>query len=211
MKQWLRNNLLPALIAALIRLIGLTVRIRLADPHEVAEWRRGRNFILAYWHNRILLLACAYRKFLPHQPMLTLSSLSNDGQLMVDVLSLFGIGAVRGSTSRHGRQAFLQSVTELKDHRRCIGITPDGPRGPRYKAQMGILALSKATGVPIVPLQWHSERKWVIARSWDRFQIPVPFTRAECRLGEPISVPGDAGPEVMEEYRQRLEKALGGD
>jgi lysophospholipid acyltransferase (LPLAT)-like uncharacterized protein len=123
----------------------------------------------------------------------------------------FGVGAVRGSSSRNGSQAFRQLLVELKRNHSSVSITPDGPRGPRYRVQMGSIALAKMSGLPIVPVQWESKRKWIIARSWDRFQIPCPFTRVECRIGEPIYVPEDASEAFMEECRQRLERALGGD
>jgi lysophospholipid acyltransferase (LPLAT)-like uncharacterized protein len=211
MKQWIRKHILPPLVVFIIRAINSTIRVRMVDPHGVMGWATKTNFIGAYWHNRILVLPCYYEKYLGHHPMLTLNSLSSDGQLMADILKHFNVKAVRGSTSRRGTEAFLELLRELKENGKSVSITPDGPRGPRYHAQMGIIALAKLSGLPIVPIVWESERKWVITRSWDHFQIPKPFTRAECRFPEPIRVSPDAEPEEMERCRLLLEERLGGE
>jgi hypothetical protein len=88
-----------------------------------------------------------------------------------------------------------------------LAITPDGPRGPRYVVQEGVMALAQVTGLPIIPASYYLGWK-VQAKSWDRFQIPLPFSVCEVMIGKPVRVPREASDEERETLRQQLEQAL---
>src|SRR6185295_11123120 len=104
--------------------------------------------------------------------------------LLARVLELNGVEPVRGSTSRRGRQALLELVT-WAERGFDLAITPDGPRGPCYVVQDGVIALAQLTGLPIVPVSYHL--RWRIRlKSWDRFQIPLPFGPCIAYVGEPL-------------------------
>jgi len=135
-----------------------------------------------------------------------LVSASKDGALLAAVLGRFGVEQVRGSSSRRGPQALL----ELTSHAQMgydLAITPDGPRGPRYVVQEGVIALAQLTGLPIIPVTCNTRRKLCL-KSWDRFQIPLPFSKCEVILNEPILVPRQAGEAEREERRSQLENCL---
>jgi lysophospholipid acyltransferase (LPLAT)-like uncharacterized protein len=113
---------------------------------------------------------------------------------------------VRGSSSRRGPQALLE-LTGWAERGYDLAITPDGPRGPRYVVQEGVMALAQVTGFPIIPASYYLGRK-VQAKSWDRFQIPLPFSVCEVMIGKPVRVPREASDEERETLRQQLEQAL---
>src|SRR5208283_4835647 len=113
---------------------------------------------------------------------------------------------VRGSSSRRGPQALLEMAT-LAGLGYDLAITPDGPRGPRYVVQDGVMSLAQVTGLPIVPFSFFARRK-ICLRSWDGFQIPLPFSRCEINVARPIRVPRDATDSERGELRRQLEQAL---
>ena len=135
-----------------------------------------------------------------------LVSASKDGALLAAILARFGVQQVRGSSSRRGPQALLE-LTSRAETGYDLAVTPDGPRGPRYVVQNGVIALAQVTGSPIIPVTCNTRWKLRL-KSWDQFQIPLPFARCEMILKAPISVPRDADDVQREEQRKRLEASL---
>ncbi|MEO5803534.1 MAG: lysophospholipid acyltransferase family protein [Verrucomicrobiota bacterium] len=166
--------------------------------------------IFCVWHNRLALSMVAYSHFgkaiWPSAGLAAMISASKDGGLLASVLKKFGVQAVRGSSSRRGRQALLESTTWMEKGFH-IAITPDGPRGPRYRVQDGVLALAQVTGAPIVPVSARIRGK-IRLRSWDRFQIPLPFARCDIHFGAPIHIPRELSNHEKEKFRKQLQKAL---
>jgi len=173
------------LAALLIRLLGASVRLRVQDPHGVLDKLGREPMIFAFWHCRILLMPYIYRKLVHGRRLKVMMSRSRDGEFISEVAARFGIEAVRGSSSRGGIAALLEIARALRQGGCDMGITPDGPRGPRCQVQEGILALARHSGAPVVPIYYHTHWKWE-AGSWDRFQVPFPFTCCDLYLGEPI-------------------------
>jgi len=122
------------------------------------------------------------------------------------VLEHYEVEPVRGSTSRRGRQALLELIT-WAERGYDLAITPDGPRGPRYVVQDGVLSLAQITGFCIIPISYWLSLK-VQVRSWDRFQVPLPFCKCVVALGCPVRVPREATDEEREALRQQLERQL---
>jgi len=170
--------------------LRFTWRVRVSDPHGVMDAARDQPFILCAWHNRIIYALFATRDIIrpkTGRKVAAMVSASRDGAFAVEVLHTFGIVPVRGSTSRRGSQALLESSRQAKAGLH-LAITPDGPRGPVHEIQQGILSLGQVTGLPIVPLGCVARRK-VRFNSWDRFQLPWPLTRCDVVFGEPLAVP----------------------
>ena len=138
--------------------------------------------------------------------MAAIVSASKDGGVVARILELFRVQPVRGSSSRRGPQALLE-LTTWAQQGYDLAITPDGPRGPRYHVQPGVIALGQLTGRPVVPAAYNLSWK-VCARSWDGFQIPIPFSRVVIKMGQPLIVPRDASDEEREALRQELEKRM---
>jgi lysophospholipid acyltransferase (LPLAT)-like uncharacterized protein len=135
-----------------------------------------------------------------------LVSASKDGALLAAVLSRFGVEHVRGSTSRRGPQALLE-MTSRAENGYDLAVTPDGPKGPRYVVQQGVIALAQVTQLPIIPVTCNTQWK-ICLNSWDRFQIPLPLSRCELILRRPILVPRAADEAQREQRRRELEETL---
>lgn len=206
MKRFLAWNT-PPVIALLIRSLALTLRFRLEDPEGLLSHQPHQPKIFAFWHNRILMMPYLYERFCPSRRMLMLVSRSRDGEFITRIMNRFGIDGVRGSSSKGGMGALREMVRELeKKSARDIGITPDGPRGPKGRVQDGVLAIAEASGRPIIPVTTHLSRKWELP-SWDRFQIPQPGSL--CRLVVGPAIPAPKKIEEFEAVRRKLEKTLG--
>jgi lysophospholipid acyltransferase (LPLAT)-like uncharacterized protein len=208
MKKWLIRKIVPCLAAGIIHTLAATLRIRLDDPHGFLKNIPSGPMIFAFWHNRLLLMPRLCQFFLPQRRFIALISRSGDGEVITEICAKFGIKAVRGSSSRQGAIAFRELVRLVEKERFDVAITPDGPRGPRYQVQPGILQLSQMTGCPIIPTTYDLSSKWEMP-SWDRFQVPKPFSRCRLVVGEPFIVPASA--EDLSSYSVRLAKAMGED
>ncbi|EPY03220.1 lysophospholipid acyltransferase family protein [Magnetospirillum fulvum] len=190
--------------ALYIRLVALTGRWTIVNGGTAAAmWDEGRPFILAFWHGRILMMPRIWR---PGVPINMLISQHRDGQLIARTVSHFGIDTIVGSTSRGGGAALRAMLKSLKSGQ-CVGITPDGPRGPRMRATAGIVAVARLSGCPVLPATWAARPRRLLG-SWDRFAVALPFARGELVWGDPIHVPADADAAGLELARQQIEAAL---
>jgi lysophospholipid acyltransferase (LPLAT)-like uncharacterized protein len=195
--------------AALIRLIGSTLRVTEDDGANILRRPDHPPLIYAFWHNRVGLIPYFYERDASGRPLFVFISLSRDGQFITDVAERFGVKAVRGSTSRRGTKAALE-VRAARDPHADIAITPDGPRGPRYQIQPGLLRLAQATGRPIVAVTY--QLKWKIEmKSWDRFQVPLPFSPCRLVTRGPIAVPEDATEDDLVAINAKVAEAMGRD
>ena len=194
----------------IIRLVGSTLRMTVEDRGGVVDKPEHPPVIIAFWHNRTALMAFFYKRYSPGRNVLTFISRSRDGQFIAEVAARFGIKAVRGSSSRHGTSAMLSAIRAAGDQHVDLAITPDGPRGPCYQIQPGLLRLAQATRRPIIPITY--QLKWkCLLKSWDRFQVPLPFSACRLITGEPIFVPENASDADLAAISARVAQALGGD
>ena len=166
--------------------------------------RGGQPVIFCLWHNRLAISMLVHRRY--PRKLAALVSASKDGALLAAVLGMFGVEQVRGSSSRRGPQALLELASRA-ERGYDLAVTPDGPRGPRYVVQKGVISLAQVTGLPIIPVTCNTNRK-ISLKSWDGFQIPLPFSRCELILNEPMLVPREACEVKREELRQELEGCL---
>ena len=206
--KW-HQRLAASLLYGLIQLVAATLRYRWAKPPEIAP-PQTRPFVYCIWHNRLPLCLIMYRRYLRRTKqsmrMAAIVSASKDGGVVARILEHFGVQPVRGSSSRRGPQALLE-LTTWAERGYDLAITPDGPRGPCYVVQPGVVALAQITGRSILPVSYHLSWK-IRIRSWDRFQIPLPFGRITMRFGDPIPVPHEASESEREALRLKVENAL---
>lgn len=191
-----------------LRSLSLGIRLRLHDPHGTASLVRERPVIFTVWHNRLALSLVVYEWLVRDRPgrrMAAMVSASRDGALLAAVLEAFHVQPVRGSTSRRGPQALLE-LTSWAGRGYDLAITPDGPRGPRYVVQPGAVAVARVSGLPIIPIACNSRSK-IQLRSWDRFQIPLPFSPLEVQVGPALILDRDSS-RTIEEWRLELEQRL---
>ena len=172
------QRLLGLTVFLLLRMLFATLRYRWTDRSGLREGNLRRPAIYCIWHNRLALCMASYfryiRKYNQSSGLAVMASASRDGGRLIAVLDRFGVQPARGSSSRRGAQA-LRELTTWGRRGYDLAITPDGPRGPRYVVQDGTMSLAQITGLPVVPFSFYA--KWKICvKSWDRFQIPLPFS-----------------------------------
>lgn len=195
---------LSLLAAGYIRLVWLTGRWRIENAETATEMvRAGQPFIGCFWHGRMLMIPNAWRM---RAPMRILISRHRDGLFISRTLRYLGIGTIAGSSSRGGAAALMSIVRALRGGE-YVGITPDGPRGPRMRAAPGAVAAAKLSGAPLVPVSYSASRRRILS-SWDRFMLPLPFARGIVRIGAPIEVPQSADENELERVRRQLEETL---
>ena len=186
-----------------LALLGLTLRWRMDGFERFDAVRaQGRQPIIACWHGRILSGIFCFKR----RGVVALASRNFDGEWISGILERFGYDVVRGSSSRGASRALLQLTREIGGGK-AVAFTVDGPRGPARVAQPGALWLAKATGNPVLPFHLEANRFWTLG-SWDRTQIPKPFSTVALVVGEPFDVPSDAGDEGIERARLSLEERL---
>ena len=166
---------------------------------------RKQPFILAFWHGRLLMMPCAWPRRVPIHMLI---SGHRDGRIIADAVSHFGIESIAGSTTSGGSAALRAMVRHLKNGE-CVGITPDGPDGPAMCASSGIVTMARLAGAPIVPLAYATGRRRIL-ETWDRFHLPLPFTRGVFIWDEPINVPAELDEAGIERYRALVERRLNG-
>lgn len=187
----------------LVDLICGTMRIRVVDFNKARAEIESKRFILAFWHSRIVAISYLYQGW----GAAILVSSSADGEIMAQILQRQGHETIRGSTSRHGVRAMTKLIKTLNETIRPGGVVPDGPRGPRFRVQPGVITLAQKTGCPVVPISYSAKRIKIFA-SWDRFILPYPFTEGRLIYGRPISMPSKLDVEEQGVYRVRLEEEL---
>ncbi len=190
--------------AQYIRFVWATGRWRTEGSGEARRlWDAGEPFVLAFWHGRLLMMPyCWDRSKTIHM----LISQHRDGQIIANVVRHFGIRWMAGSSSKGGAQALRGMLKALKGGE-YVGITPDGPRGPRMRASDGVVSVARMSGAPVLPATFGARRGKVL-RSWDRFLVAWPFSSGVIVWGEPVRVERDADEAAVEAARDRIEAEL---
>ncbi len=195
----------PRLVWALLRIVSLTWRFEVIAEPGVTPLPFGRGAgpeIYCFWHQCVLPCAVYFR----HTHATILISRSFDGELITRILNIFGFHAVRGSSSRGAREGLLGLKHVIESGAPAI-FTADGPRGPIHQTKMGPIKLAQITGAPIGAFHLQPQHAWVM-RSWDRFQVPKPFSRIVVSWAQYTRVPADLPPEQFEPMRQQLNAAI---
>ncbi len=201
--QRMVDVLLPPVASLLIKLVALTLKLEMVGREHLERLRKEKQSVLfAFWHNRLLYVCY----FLRGENLTMMISQSRDGELIARVARHFGIASIRGSSSKGGLRA-VADLAGILTQGGNGGITPDGPRGPKYKVQIGALLAAKKAAVPILPVSISFNRQKIF-NSWDRFRFPLPFARAALVFGDPFVVPNNARGEALERLRGELEGRL---
>lgn len=208
LKRLLKSDLLRRFLCAIgalyIRFVYATSRFRVVGG-EFPErlWDSKKPFILCFWHGRLLMMPYVWPR---GRPIHMLISRHRDGRIIADTVAHFGIKTVAGSTAKGGSAALRSMMKRLRAGE-SVGITPDGPGGPRMRASAGIAQIARMAGVPVLAAAY-SCRPRKILKSWDRFLLALPFARGVFVWGAPIEVPASAAPAELEVARLAIEQRL---
>jgi hypothetical protein len=201
--QRLLFNVAPVLVHAYIRVLHASMRIDVRGAEALASARRSPGrYILCFWHSRFVLMPYCY----PGPRIVVLSSNHRDAEALVRILRKFGIEQARGSSTSGGATGLRQILRKVEEG--CdVGLTPDGPRGPRRRVQPGVIAVARFTGLPIIPVTFSATPARRL-KTWDRTLLPKLFSKGLFVYGDPVSVPRDADDGVQEAKRRQLEAEL---
>jgi lysophospholipid acyltransferase (LPLAT)-like uncharacterized protein len=196
-------SLISALGYPVIAALGSTFRWRAEGAEQYQRvLAGGRQPIMAFWHGRILPATVYFRR----RGIVVITSENFDGEWIAGIIERFGYSTARGSTSRGAVKALVRLKRDMAAGKPAA-FTLDGPRGPAKVAQAGAIWLAKATGNPIVPFHIEADRYWT-ANSWDRTQVPKPWSTVAIAIGEPLDIAGDADEAAIESGRRALEARL---
>jgi lysophospholipid acyltransferase (LPLAT)-like uncharacterized protein len=182
----------------------LAIRLRTVNGKPLFPTQAGfaeGSCLYAFWHENILV-PCGY---FGRRDIHVLIGEHADGEMIAQVAARLGFGLARGSSTRGGIKAMRQMIRASAGNH--IVVMPDGPRGPRRHIEPGLIYLASRTGLPIILVGIGHDRPWRL-KTWDRFCLPRPFSRAIIIASEPICIPEDAKKEQLEEHRLRLERML---
>jgi lysophospholipid acyltransferase (LPLAT)-like uncharacterized protein len=198
------QSVLGALAAAYIWLVRVTTTwTDINRGHTQDAWSGSQPVIIAFWHNRLFMMPYCWQSRAPFHMLISAHA---DGRLISKIVSWFGISTVTGSTSKGGTEATRALIKMLKQGQ-SVGITPDGPRGPRMRAGDGAAALARLSGAVIIPAAAATSRRRVLS-TWDKLILPFPFSRGARVWGTPIAIPSDALPDDISILTRQLEDAL---
>jgi lysophospholipid acyltransferase (LPLAT)-like uncharacterized protein len=187
-----------------IRFVYLTNRWSI----EGYEWtrhlsREGRTCIVTFWHGRLLMMPFAWHRLAPFHMLI---SAHRDGRIIAGAMTYFGIETIAGSSSRGGSSALRAILKRLKEGA-CVGITPDGPRGPAMTVSIGMINMARLAGVPIVPVTYATSHRRELA-TWDHFQLALPFGRGVFLFGDPLEISAELDEAGLEDIRSLLERRM---
>ena len=186
------------LVYYIIMLIKLTLKIEIIGKENMSE---EKPYVLALWHNKVVatVLALGFIK-----KRAGLASPSADGELISVPLEKLGYKMIRGSSGKDSVKGLVQLIKAVKEGY-TIGTPLDGPKGPRFEAIQGMMYVAQKSGRPMVFMGAAYSKKWVLSKTWDKCQIPKPFSKVVCVISEPFylekSIP-------VEDYKEIVEKKL---
>jgi lysophospholipid acyltransferase (LPLAT)-like uncharacterized protein len=209
LKKFLKSDagifILSLLASFYIRLVYRTTSWTLKNFHIPQSYLdQGKPFLTCFWHGRLLMLPYGWvgRKSSPKHPFFMLISTHNDGRLISKTVSWFGIKTIGGSSNRGGSEAFRKIIQHVKQGH-TIGITPDGPRGPYDSVSDGTIKMAHFCKLDILPITFSTSRAKVF-KSWDKFFLPLPFSKGIISWGDPLNIQQDS----LEESVKKVQNAL---
>lgn len=207
------GRLISFIIGLYVRLVDLTSTWRFVGLEKIEPMLNAPpGLLVAFWHQRLMMSPLMRRK--TEKRVFMLISAHRDGEIIANAVKGYGLDFIRGSSAdsrkkwkeKGGAPALARMIAALKEGH-VVAVTPDGPRGPARKAQAGVIRLAQMSGAPVLPVAYSVSRGGEL-RTWDRFLLAAPFSKGCIAISDPIRVPADATPEMVEDARLALEAAL---
>lgn len=198
-KKRVARTCLPPVLFVLVNLLYFTCKKRF---HIQGQQLQEGSAVFVFWHGELLMLPFAYKKYKKDHSIDLMISEHQDGEMAAKFAKYLGFGTIRGSSTRGGIKAMKAAFSSLAKHK-DIGITPDGPKGPRHSIASGAIVLAQKKSLPIVALNYRASRAWRL-KSWDSFAVPKPFSRLDFYFSEPFYVDDCNMQEAKEKITERL-------
>lgn len=207
--QRLGLAIVPPLAHLVLRMLWWTLRIRLTREDAERLKQVAQPSIFAFWHDQIFVSSAFLIRYLVRRGwrVAFMISPSFDGELVTRTMRPFGLTVVRGSASRQGARALRGLYRSLGKEQASPVILPDGPKGPQFRAKPGTVVLAQTTGAAVVPLAFRSGSALRLG-SWDRMQVPLPFSRVDVAVGEIMTVPRELSDADRDAACRELEERL---
>ena len=203
MLKKIKNFIFKTTVYLFFFILGKTAKIKIVGKENYENLRKKRkSFIFIVWHGRMFLPVYLHR----NEGIKPLISLSEDGEIASQIVSLLGYHPIRGSSSRRGKEALKEMCKELKNYAE-LAIIPDGPRGPRRVLKPGCIYIAQKTGAYLVPISYSCSKRFFL-NSWDKFLLFPPFSKCIVIYGKPIKIKENLDKEKLEEMRKKIEKIL---
>jgi len=175
---------LPFIASMLVRFIYYTSKKRFHISKNLPD----EPVIVVFWHGDLLMQPFLYYRLRKHPRIRLMISEHFDGQIIAKAMRFFKLDTIHGSSTRNGAKVLIAAIRALKAGE-DVGLTPDGPKGPRHEVSDGVIVMAQKTGAKVIVLDCIPSRYWQL-KSWDRFTIPKPFGTLNYYASEPFSLEG---------------------
>jgi lysophospholipid acyltransferase (LPLAT)-like uncharacterized protein len=189
------------IIKILIHLIVIFNKVEIKGYENLDDIKKKESIIFVFWHKKILFTIYQFK----NSGARPLISNSDDGELVSQVAEEFNMIPIRGSSSRGGARAFIKMMHSIRKEKSHILITADGPKGPAEQIKDGTVKLAEKTGAVIIPISWTASKVKVFQKSWDKFELPLPFGKIKFKYGKPIyiNIKNDT-----DKYKELIKKSI---
>ena len=203
LKNFFVQNILGFFTFLYIRAVNLTSSIQFENESIPKQfWNNDKPFILAFWHSQLMMIGFAWKK---KQNVNILASSHSDGRFGAIVGKYFNLNNIQ--TSEKNKSVSLRSIFKLLNDNNYIGITPDGPRGPKEIVSEGIIKIAKSSKVPIIPIGFWSSKNFKL-KSWDSFLITLPFSKCSFVWNKPLEIPYNIQENQIQHYQKLLQEKI---
>ena len=194
------SSMFCCIYVILVRLTSKIIHKNQSTPDYY--WKNGKPFILAFWHSQLLMISYSW---FSKKKLNILASGHSDGQFGAKIAKLLGANTVTISDKK--KKINIKPIFQLLKNNNCIGITPDGPRGPKEKVSDGVIKIAKQAQVPIIPVGFWSSSN-INLNSWDSFLITYPFSKCAFVWNDPIKVPDKINDQEIQKLQEILENKI---
>ena len=203
LKNFFVQNILGFFTFLYIRAVNLTSSIQFENESIPKQfWNNDKPFILAFWHSQLMMIGFSWKK---NKNVNILASGHSDGRFGAIVGKYFNLNNIQ--TSKKNKSIPLRSIFKLLNDNNYIGITPDGPRGPKEIVSEGIIKIAKSSKVPIIPVGFWSSKNFKL-KSWDSFLITLPFSKCSFVWNKPLEIPYNIQENQIQHYQKLLQEKI---
>lgn len=204
LKNFLIQHFLALISSVYIYIVFFTSKIHIKNIESPKEfWGNNKSFILAFWHSQLMMISFCWNS--KNNKLNILASGHSDGRFGAIIAKYLNSNNI--PTYKSNKKINLRPIFELLKEKKCVAITPDGPRGPKEKVSEGIIKIAKSSKIPIIPIGFWSSKNSKL-KSWDSFLISLPFSKCTFVWGQPLIIPSNLNDKEIKKYSLILENKI---